>query len=375
MLPKAVRHDAPPGTMQWRLLNDQQANLIVMPANTRTNTRAARWARLPDAELLQLRFCDLDLQVAGTRVERGVRRLYRELHARDVPFEPHIWLADEWFSPDGVPGIAVPFYLVHPRLERLQRRMESEVEGGNARWLMRILRHEAGHAVDTAYRLRRRARWRQVFGPASLPYPERYRARPGSRRYVQHLGNWYAQAHPTEDFAETFAVWLTPRSTWRHSYADWPALDKLTVVQEFMSEIAGQQPPVRNRERIEPLEENTRTLSQHYQARVAQRREQRSVTTDALLTKAFTTERPRKNAPRASAFLREVRLVLLSSVERDLAADRYSVQQHLRLMIARCMHHQFYLRGSRRDALRNARWILGHLTRLYASIESPTLAL
>src|SRR5256885_16453644 len=81
----------------------------------------------------------------------------------------------------------------------------------------RILRHEAGHALDNAYRLRRRKRWRAVFGPASLPYPARYRARPGSRRYVHHLGEWYAQAHPSEDFAETFAVWLTPKSGWRKS--------------------------------------------------------------------------------------------------------------------------------------------------------------
>ena len=25
-----------------------------------------------------------------------------------------------------------------------------------------------------------------------------------------HLDPWYAQSHPDEDFAETFAVWLTP---------------------------------------------------------------------------------------------------------------------------------------------------------------------
>lgn len=347
-----------------------------MPAAQRAKTnRSANWVRLRDEELLQMRFCDLGLRVQGTRIERGVQRLYGELQARGVPFEPHVWLADEWFSPDGVPGIAVPFYLAHPRLERLQRRMEREVEGGNSRWLMRILRHEAGHAVDTAYRLRRRSKWRQVFGPASLPYPNRYRARPGSRRYVHHLGDWYAQSHPTEDFAETFAVWLTPRSAWRHSYADWPALNKLTAVQNFMDGIAGQRPPVRNRQRIEPLEQNKRTLADHYRQRIAQRRQHRRGTADELLAKAFTPRRPRATAPRASTFLREVRQILIASVVRELGAERYSVQQHLRVIIARCMHHGLYLRGSRRDALRHARWILSRLTTLYASIESPTLTL
>ena len=349
--------------------------VLAKPRARPRSAAAASWTRLRDEELLKLRFCDLGLNVAGTRVERGLKRLYSELQSRGVAFEPHAWLADEWFSPDGVPGIAVPFYLAHPRLEKLQRRMEHEVEGGNSRWLMRILRHEAGHAIDTAYRLRRRSRWREVFGPASLPYPDRYRARPGSRRYVHHLGDWYAQAHPTEDFAETFAVWLTPRSTWRHSYADWPAFNKLTAVQDFMAEIRGTRPPVRNRQRIEPIEHNSRTLADHYRARLAQRRLHRRGTADELLRKAFTVTRPRATAPRASTFLRELRQILVASIAREQGADAYSVQQHLKIMIARCTHLQLFLRGSRREALRNARWILGRLTRLYATIESPTLRL
>ncbi|MCS6946942.1 MAG: putative zinc-binding metallopeptidase, partial [Steroidobacteraceae bacterium] len=208
---------------------------------------AARWTRLSDAELLQLRFCDLPLRLPGSRLGRALRRLRRELRARGMRFRPHIWLAEEWFSPDGVPGFAVPFYLAHPRLERLHRNMTGQVEGSNQNWLMRILRHETGHAIDNAYRLRRRREWRELFGPASLPYPASYRARPGSRRYVHHLGEWYAQAHPTEDFAETFAVWLQPQSRWRRSYAGWPALEKLRQVDAWMREIAGREPPVKNR--------------------------------------------------------------------------------------------------------------------------------
>ena len=185
-----------------------------------------------------MRFCDLKLQIERTPLARRVRRLYRELDKRQIGFRPHVWLSEEWFSPDGVPGIAVPFYLAHPRLERLERRMMRNVEGGSAESAMRILRHEAGHAIDTAYRLRRRRRWREVFGPASLPYPDSYTARPGSRRYVQHLGDWYAQAHPCEDFAETFAVWLKPNSSWRRNYAQWPAFNKLEFVDELLGERA-----------------------------------------------------------------------------------------------------------------------------------------
>src|SRR6187401_3347924 len=188
---------------------------------------------------MQMRLCDLDLRIEGTQLAEHIQQLYDELEYRGLNFRPHCWLSEEWFSPDGVPGIAIPFYLAHPRLARLERRMMHEVEGGNARWLARILRHETGHALDNAYRLRRRKRWRQVFGPSSRPYPDSYTARPGSRRYVQHLGDWYAQAHPCEDFAETFAVWLKPNSSWRREYAQWPAFKKIEFVDALLGEVRG----------------------------------------------------------------------------------------------------------------------------------------
>ncbi len=214
---------------------------------------------------MSLRFCDLKLSIRGTDLEDAIQRLYGELEQRGIRFRPHCWLAQEWFSPDGIPGIAIPFYLAHRRLMSIERRFMREVEGGNRNWLMRILRHEAGHAIDSAYRLRRRSRWRAVFGPASLPYPDTYRPRPGSRRFVQHLGAWYAQAHPTEDFAETFAVWLKPRSPWRREYRGWPAYAKLEFIDALAAEIGRSRPLVSDRSTIEAVSQDTRTLREHYE--------------------------------------------------------------------------------------------------------------
>ena len=174
----------------------------------RAPRREPAWTRLDDEALLDLRFCDLRLSLTRSGLDVAVRRLYEELRQKGIRFRPHFWLSTEWFSPDGTPGIAIPFYLGHPRLKRLERQQMFEVEGGTAEWCMRILRHEAGHAIDTAYRLHRRRRWRELFGRYSLPYPAFYQPRPYSRRYVLHLDLWYAQSHPSEDFAETFAVWL-----------------------------------------------------------------------------------------------------------------------------------------------------------------------
>ncbi len=333
------------------------------------------WSRLSDDELLTLRFCDLGLKVRGSPIERSVRRLYAELRARGIRCQPHVWLSEEWFTPDGVPGIAVPFYLAHPRLTRLERRLMTQAEGGTSRSFMRILRHEAGHAIDNAYRLRRRKCWREVFGPASQRYPLRYTARPASRRYVHHLGDWYAQAHPTEDFAETFAVWLTPRSAWRTRYADWPAMRKLLLVDQLMTEVRDRVPPVRNRARIEPLETNRRTLGEHYRRKLAHYGQYRRSTIDVLLQWLFSAERPRRGALRVATLLRANRRALTAGVSRELGLTRYSVREIVRAMIDRSDALQLYIRGDRRDAVHVARWLLERLASLYSQGETPHMPL
>jgi hypothetical protein len=330
---------------------------------------------MSDEQLLAMRFCDLKLKIERTPLARRVRRLYSELDKRQIPFRPHVWLSEEWFSPDGVPGIAVPFYLAHPRLERLERRMMRNVEGGSAESAMRILRHEAGHAIDTAYRLRRRKRWREVFGPASLPYPDTYKARPGSRRYVQHLGEWYAQSHPCEDFAETFAVWLKPNSSWRRTYANWAAFRKLELVDELLEEVRGKRAPVRNRDVIEPLRDNKRTLADHYRRKLKRYSIYRRTVTDHLLDRIFTDEKSAGRDQRACTLLRTHRTALVSSAMRELDTERYCVEQILRMVIERSEKLRLWVRGSQRDALRHARWMIVYLTRLYEQGESPTLAL
>ena len=195
------------------------------------SVRQPRWVDWPEDKLLDLRMCDLRVRIEGSVLEDRIAQLHRELAARKLRFRPFFWLSDEWFTPDRVPGIAIPFYLAHPRLMRLERRQMLEVEGGTRDWCMRILRHETGHALDNAYQLRRRGRRWQLFGRPSKRYPEHYLPKPDSQGYVLHLDSWYAQSHPDEDFAETFAVWLQPRSQWRKRYENWPALSKLEYMQ------------------------------------------------------------------------------------------------------------------------------------------------
>jgi hypothetical protein len=181
-----------------------------------------RLAELADEELLDLQMRQLDIRIEGSALEPRIAQLHEELAARGLTFRPHYWLSDEWFTPDGIPGIAIPFYLAHPRLAKLELAQMLEVEGGDPEWCMRILRHEAGHAIDNAFALRRKKQRREIFGSPSQEYPEFYAPKPYSKSFVLHLDAWYAQSHPDEDFAETFAVWLTPSSDWEKRYHEWP---------------------------------------------------------------------------------------------------------------------------------------------------------
>src|SRR3989449_2110548 len=203
------------------------------------------WASLSDGELLERRISELGLRLEGTTLEPLIRQLYDELSAKGLLFHPPCHVGDEWFVPIGIPAIFVPFFLVHDRLRTLERTMMLEVEGETPEWFMQLMRHEAGHAYTYAYQLTRKKKWRQIFGPTSREEtPDTYRPRPFSRSYVMHLEDWYAQSHPDEDFAETFAIWLTPELDWRKQYAGWKmALQKLEYVDELMRSLAGQ-PPV-----------------------------------------------------------------------------------------------------------------------------------
>jgi len=317
-------------------------------ATARVTSRSYDWEDLDDKALLRLRFRDLRLRVDDSVVWPQVQRLYAELGRRGLRFKPRVWLSTEWFSPDGVPGIAVPFFTAHPRLRRLQRRMTGDVEGGSSKWRLRILRHEAGHALDTAYGLRRRADWRQVFGRASKPYPGDYKVRPGSRRYVLHLGHWYAQSHPTEDFAETFAVWLQPKSRWRREYAGWPALAKLEYVDALMQEIAGRAPRNRDRSVIAPLSRNNRSLAEHYNrsGTVCEGIERRY---DSWLKRTFTARATRPHAKLAGRFIREIEPQLKRSLASRTLAGAYLIDHVIETITRRTRQLDLVTHGPTRD--------------------------
>jgi hypothetical protein len=297
---------------------------------------APAWVSLKDEELLNLRFCDLNLCIEGSELEPRVQQLYSELETRGVTLRPDCYLGDEWFSPEGVPAIAIPFYLVHPRLKALELRQMMEVEGGTPEWCMMLLRHECGHAMDHAWQFSKRKEWQQVFGsPDATYHPETYTPRPYSRGFVRHLPNWYAQAHPDEDFAETFAVWMTtPNEELRERYQGWKALEKIDYVDALMREAATTKPVVRRGRRISDIRRLRTTLARHYAARRKLYAEDFPDFYDADLRAIFLKGEPGTDS--AARAMRRRRAALIAAIVEWTGQRKYTVDMLIGKLTRRC---------------------------------------
>ena len=293
------------------------------------------WSDLSDEELLDVRMSDLPVTIEGTLAGR-IAQLRAELDARDLRFPLHFYLSDEWFTPDGATAIAIPFYLAHPRLEKLEDAQMLEVEGGEHEWCMRILRHEAGHAIDNAFRLRRRRQRQHTFGSPSQPYPEFYTPKPYSKSFVLHLDSWYAQSHPDEDFAETFAVWLTPNSEWRQRYAEWRALGKLEYMDSLMDSLRGAAAPVQNPDEVDPLNGLRSTLRQHYRNKRRYYGVDYPNFYDRDLRRLFSDAPEFAHAMPAAQFINRIRRSVRRVVSGWTGIYQYTIDQVLEDMIARC---------------------------------------
>jgi len=298
-----------------------------------------------------MRMKDLGLVIEGTSIDGRISRLRRELDNVGIYFHPPCYLADEWCCPDGVPAVGVAFYLTHPRLRRLESKMILEIEGGQPDEFMRILRHETGHAMNYAFLLHRKKRWRELFGPFEAEYKEVYRVRPYSKKYVRNLANWYAQMHPDEDFAETFAVWLEPGSDWRREYAGWGALEKLEYVDELMkSDVIGRPPKVTPRKKnfIGSVARIATTLANHYKRKRAFYARAYPDFYDPDLTRIFREGGERECA---SDFLRHRRAALVDNIARWSQENKFTVDALLRDIIDRCQELDLRVASPEADAV------------------------
>src|ERR1041384_2424028 len=311
---------------------------------------APNWVNLTDEELLEKRISQLGLKLEGPDPEPLIGQLYQELTQKGLAFQPPCHVGDEWFVPVGIPAIFIPFFLVHDRLRPLERKLILEVEGETKEWFMRLMRHEAAHAYSYAYQLYRRKKWQQTFGLASTEETEFYRPRPYSRSYVVHLDDWYAQSHPDEDFAETFAVWLTPGLDWRERYKGWKALQKLESLDELMRSLAGK-PPIHT-PAYNPADHDC--LNIKLKTYYARKRKLYEVSYpdfyDNDLKQLFAAGPEIADRVKASAYLRQRRRKLMDSGCQWTNEKKYRVNGLLTRLIERCDQLDLYIKPDN-DAL------------------------
>jgi Putative zinc-binding metallo-peptidase len=268
----------------------------------------------PDVqEILAKPIRELGLKLEGSPLERFVQQLYRELDRKGLKkFRPPCYLTDEWGCPSGEPVIGIPFYLANPELARLEKEM-NDLE--DAREIMLYLRHEAGHAFNYAYELYKTDEWRELFGPFRRPYRDNYRPIPFSRHFVRHIAGWYAQKHPDEDFAETFAVWLTPRSNWRKKYKGWRAMAKLRYVDRMARRFRDTEPLRPQGATDVTVEEMETTVADFYQKKLEEQQSSGDLALDTDLADIFKVSRRRKSGVRPAAeLLKENRKAIVDKV-------------------------------------------------------------
>jgi hypothetical protein len=285
------------------------------------------------ASLLQARIKDLKLHLSGTVLERLMQQLYAELDAKGISLKPECYLSDEWGCPSGVPVIGIPFYLADPHLHSIE-----EALGGGAeseRDIMMYLRHEAGHCFNYAWKLYETPEWIKLFGDYSMPYKDDYKPQPFSRKYVVHISGWYAQKHPDEDFAETFAVWLTPGSDWDKRYKGWGALKKLQYVHTSVEKLGRGAPTVTGIEHDVDVDEMESTVLDHYRERnLAERVDvQLGEHLDQDLRNLF--EAPDTAGTRGDTLLRSEKHALIAAVTQYSGVSRPVVRSVLEHLIER----------------------------------------
>jgi hypothetical protein len=280
---------------------------------------------------------DLGLKIEGTPLEPVVQEFHVELARAGIQkVKPVFYLTTEWGVPFGTVAIGIPFYLAHPELTALHEEHAGHVEGLDRDDFLRYLRHEMGHVINYAYRLYEEEEWVKLFGSMTQPYVEEYRPQPFSRRFVQHLPGHYAQKHPDEDWAETFAVWLTPGRDWRAEYTGWPtACAKLDYCDRTMKVLRNRKPDVTAEDLDEDVSELACSLEQFYHRYAAGESDMPAGLDGALRAIFEDAHRPAslKQAPRRPA------AKLLSRMERSLSANLFRWTGHFPERSRRLIRH------------------------------------
>lgn len=300
-------------------------------------------------ELLNTPINRLGLRIKGTIFEQAIATVRAELRKKGITkLEPEFYLSTGYGCITASPIIALGFYDCSDILKEVNRELRgwyySEADVYN------LLRHEIGHAFCYAYELYRRPEFCELFqveGDFFKTYPkgDDYDYNPRSKSYVNPSGDHYAQKHPDEDFAETFQVWLMPRSGWKRKYRHKPtALRKIEYVARVVEELGAQPPVVVNYPdwKDESVEDMKKSVAEFMGADPDHYRRNASGYVDPDIQALFRSEPRgisrrdlRKGFVRAEAWLRSQKLPLINRISYWTGVDAIVVRDLAEKLIHR----------------------------------------
>jgi hypothetical protein len=294
---------------------------------------------LSEEEVLNTRVKDLNL--SGPFIYRDVLKvLHSLLNQKSIKWKPHVWPSTEWFSPDGVPGFAIPFTLYHPKLIKIERKMIGFCEGEEKKDFLKLISHETGHAIDNAYRLRKRKKRQSLFGLSSTRYPLTYTPDPSSRDYVIHLEDFYGQAHPDEDWAETFSVWLT-KANWKSTYKETVALEKLNYLDSVMSELVNKTTYKREKVTYQHSMNETRTVREVLEEKKKNLGLNKKNYYSKIIEANFSKET--KNI-KAYSYLLQNESIILKNLAKKQNHDQWSMSKSYQDIKSECKKKNYFLK-------------------------------
>lgn len=217
-------------------------------------------------EILALKLKQLKVDISGSWVEPLIKQVFEELESFGLKWRPHIWVSNEWFCPDGVPGVAIPFYLLSKKLIKMEKENVGFIEGHTDISFLKLFRHEVGHAFDNAFKLRNKHLRQSIFGSSKLEYKKYYSPKKYSTSYVKHLPLNYAQAHPDEDFAETFAFVISGKHNKKFNQS-LIVRKKINFILQSLDSAKRSRPKLNNKYKFEELNHDQRTLKSYYRQR------------------------------------------------------------------------------------------------------------
>lgn len=281
------------------------------------------WVYLEKEQLILQNFRDLDFELSEHPVWEACLQVCSELKEKGLKITPHFWIADEWFVPDGVRGIGVPFWCLEPILREVHQEQVGEIDGETYEEWLKIIRHECAHVLDNAFHLRKLRDRQEIFGPCSKRYPKTYSPNPESTDFVENLPDYYAQAHPEEDWAETFAVWLgSKKYEWRTKYKGTKALEKLRYLDSVMTELKGKRVLYGKKTTPYKITNSKQSLEEFY---IERRKDLNIRRRPYFLKETQTVFTQRPGTVAAGEFLERNRSFLVRNISKQLGRHEFQV--------------------------------------------------